>query len=130
MLSKKKNYRDVLAKDLEVDPSTLEGQKWLKDLFGYSGFDSEIADLEKKVEKSEKEKSGTSIGSSKSSSKGSSSSMKVQDYSNKKMNQQQAINQAYTDLEKQIPNFGSLPIDKQDELFFNYLNSSGLYKWV
>lgn len=122
-----KHYRDVLAKDIGTDSSTLSGQKWLEDVLGYTAFDDEVNALEAKVK--EKEKKETSKISS-SSSKSGSSSMKVTDYSNKKMNQSQAINQAYSDLEKQIPNFNNLPLDKQDELFFNYINESGLYKWM
>lgn len=49
-----KNYRDVLAKDLGTDPSSLSGQKWLDDVFGYkSGMDEEIEELETKVRRKE-----------------------------------------------------------------------------
>ena len=47
-----KTYRDVLAEDLGTDPSTINGQKWLDEMFGYkSNLDTDIEDLEKKIKK-------------------------------------------------------------------------------
>lgn len=63
-----KNYRDVLAKDIGTDPSTLQGQKWLDEVYGYrSNMDTEIESLEKKINASEKKKSGNLKGSTKRS---------------------------------------------------------------
>lgn len=36
----------------------------------------------------------------------------------------------YTDLEKKYPNYYNLPSDKQDRLFVQYANDSGLYKYI
>lgn len=47
-----------------------------------------------------------------------------------KYTQEEAIEKAYSDLEKKYPKFNSYSQDKQDKLFFNYLNSSGLYQYV
>ena len=47
-----------------------------------------------------------------------------------KYTQEQAINKAYKDLEKKYPNFNSLPQDTQDLMWMNYMNDSGLYKYV
>lgn len=46
------------------------------------------------------------------------------------MTQAKAIKTAYADLEKKYPNFDDFSIDKQDKLFFDYINSSGLYRWM
>ena len=110
-----KTYRDVLAKDLGTDSSTLNGQKWLKNLFGYnSNLDDEIKDLEKKVKKQKqlvKENSHLK-------------------YASKKMSSEQAIRQGYKDLEKMYPNFNDFSQDKQDKLWIDYMNKSGLYLWA
>ena len=54
----------------------------------------------------------------------------LKDYSNTRMNQRAAISQAYADLEKIYPNFNGLSQKQQDALWLNYINESGLYKWV
>ena len=43
---------------------------------------------------------------------------------------EQAINKAYSDLEKKYPNFNSFAQDKQDRLWMDYVNKSGLYKYI
>lgn len=140
----KSTYREVLAKDLGTDPKSLEGQKWLDEMFAYkTNLDEEYSDLDKKVNKksggNEKPKSETSKRSASSSVKQSQPKSKntinmnpkpLKDYSNTKMSQKKAINQAYDDLEKIYPNFSSLPLKQQDTLWMNYLNASGLYKWT
>ena len=130
-----KAYRDVLAKDLKTDPATLEGQDWLSSVFGYnSNLDIEIEELEKKVKASEKKEKKESKGnpgtSASSGSSSKSSSANEGKYANKKMSETQAIQQAYKDLEKMYPDFDKFPLDKQDQLFFDYMNESGLYKWT
>lgn len=128
-----KTYRDVLAEDLGTDSSSLEGQKWLDDMFGYkSNLDTEVKRLEKKLKGKEKqEKQATAVSkrvtSTSVSNKASSSGEK---YANTKMTQAKAIKTAYADLEKKYPNFDDFSIDKQDKLFFDYINSSGLYRWM
>lgn len=127
----KKNYRDVLAKDLQTDPSLLEGQKWLDDMFGYkTSMDDEYEELKRKID--DKKKSSSEVGSiNKSKNTASISKESYTDkYAKTKMTQKKAIDTAYADLEKLHPNFNKLPIEKQDELFFDYLNESGLYRWV
>lgn len=47
-----------------------------------------------------------------------------------KYTQEQAIEKAYNDLEKKYPNFNDLSEDEQDELWINYVNDSGLYKYI
>ena len=125
-----KTYRDVLAEDLGTNSSSLEGQKWLDDMFGYkSNLDTEIEQLEKKTkEKEKKEKRSSSTEKVRSSS--SSKETVGQKYANTKMSQSKAIETAYADLEKMYPNFDDFSLDKQDKLFFDYLNTSGLDKWV
>ncbi len=50
-----KNYREVLAKDIGVDSSSLVGQKWLDGVLGYkTNIDDEIKELEKKINKKKK----------------------------------------------------------------------------
>lgn len=132
------HFKDVLAKDIGTDRSSIEGQKWLKDVFGYDLFDEDVKDLEKKVkaqEKKDQQKNSkdTAPISSKQNSKPGKVNMNpkpLKDYSGSKMSQKSAINTAYSDLEKIYPNFNDLPLDTQDMLFFNYLNSSGLENWV
>jgi hypothetical protein len=51
-------------------------------------------------------------------------------YKKPKYTQEQAIDKVYADLEKKYPNFNDLPLDQQDTLFFNYANTSGLYKYI
>lgn len=46
-----KVYRDVLAKDLGTDPSTLNGQKWLEGVLYYDYFDEAIATIEADLKK-------------------------------------------------------------------------------
>lgn len=125
-----KTYRDVLAEDLGTDSSSLYGQKWLDDMFGYkSNLDTEIERLEKKMKgKEKKEKRSSSMEKVRSSS--SSKETGGQKYANTKMSQSKAIETAYADLEKMYPNFDDFSLDKQDKLFFDYLNTSGLDKWV
>ena len=129
-----KHYRDVLAKDLETNPSTLEGQKWLNEMFGYrTNLDDEVDRLEKKVKKQEKKnkKAEESYDLGAPSFKGNNKyNVKVKDYTGNKMSSNKAINQAYADLEKQIPNFNNLPIDVQDNLWMAYVNDSGLCNWI
>lgn len=63
-------------------------------------------------------------------------SMGTKSYSSGKHNskpkytQEQALNKVYTDLEKKYPNYYNLPSDKQDRLFVQYANDSGLYKYI
>ena len=45
----KKRYRDVIAKDIGSDPSTLAGQKWLNDLLYYNLYDDIIEYEEKSL---------------------------------------------------------------------------------
>lgn len=47
-----------------------------------------------------------------------------------KYSPEQAINKTYSALEKKYPNFNKLSVEKQDELFFEYASSSGLYKYM
>lgn len=47
-----------------------------------------------------------------------------------KYTQKEAIEKAYEDLEKKYPNFNDFSEDKQDQLFFDYLNESGLYEYI
>lgn len=47
-----------------------------------------------------------------------------------KYTQEQAINKIYEDLEKKYPNYDSFSQDKQDRLFFDYANKSGLYEYI
>lgn len=57
-----KTYRDVLAEDLGTDPSTINGQKWLDEMFGYkSNLDTDIEDLEKKIKNEDKKKKSSSL---------------------------------------------------------------------
>lgn len=122
-----KSYRDVLARDIVTDPKTLEGQEWLKDMFGYTSLDEGVSIAEERVNKKKaSEPSITEIDIKDPDPKDPS----FNKYANTKMSQAKAIETAYNDLEKLYPNFSDLSIDKQDELFFNYLNTSGLYKWV
>ena len=110
-----KTYRDVLAKDLGTDSSTLNGQKWLKNLFGYdNGLDNEIKDLEKKVANQKRLMKENSH----------------KKYANTKMTSNQAMNQAYKDITKKYPDYNKYSQDKQDKIFIDYLNSSGLNLWV
>lgn len=60
----------------------------------------------------------------------SSSENKESKQSKPKYTQEEAINKAYDDLEKKYPNFNSFDQDKQDELFFDYVNDSGLYEYI
>lgn len=115
-----KNYREVLAKDIGVDSSSLVGQKWLDDVLGYkTNIDDEIKELEKKINKKKKSEQNTKISVSSKSS-----------VSQSHMTSKQAIKKAYSDLEKKYPNFNDLPLDKQDKLFIDYINNSGLYKYI
>ena len=120
-----------------TDASTLEGASWLKDVFGYnSNFDKEVEELERKVNgKKPKENRGKEPVSRNvtSRAKDTPSNMDpkpLRDYSKTKMSSQKALAQAYADLEKIYPNFNKFTQDTQDSLFFNYLNSSGLYEWA
>jgi len=132
----KKTYRDVLAEDLGTDSSSLEGQKWLDEMFGYkSNLDVEVKNLEKKIKNKEKKRSSSNssvAGTTKQSkaSKSASTSSSKEKYANTKMSQSKAIKTAYADLEKMYPNFGDFSLDKQDRLFLDYLNSSGLINWI
>lgn len=132
----KKTYRDVLAEDLGTDSSSLEGQKWLDEMFGYkSDLDVQVKALEKKVKNKEKESSSSHSDTvvktdTSKTSKSTSNSDSKEKYANTKMSQSKAIKTAYADLEKMYPNFDDFSLDKQDKLFFDYLNSSGLYKWM
>lgn len=129
-----KTYRDVLAEDLGTDPSTVNGQKWLDEMFGYkSNLDTDIENLEKKIKNEDKKKrSAISTADNKSSdnTRTAASVKSKEKYANTKMSQSKAIKTAYADLEKMYPNFNDFSLDKKDELFFDYLNTSGLYKWV
>ena len=109
-----KNYRNVLAKSLKTDPSTLTGQKWLGDLFGYKAFDKEVENYEKKVANQKRLMKENSH----------------KKYANTKMTSDQAMNQAYKDITKKYPDYNKYSQDKQDKLFNDYLNSSGLNLWV
>ena len=51
-------------------------------------------------------------------------------YGRTKMSSSKAIKTAYKDLEKMYPKFNDMPQDKQDKLFFDYINESGLYRWL
>ena len=132
-------YREALAKDMGTDPSTLVGQKWLEGLLNYDVFDEDIKDTEKKISKKENKKSeskkqtASSAVATKESKSRNSINMNpkpLKDYSNTRMNQRAAISQAYADLEKIYPNFNGLSQRQQDALWLNYINESGLYKWV
>ena len=48
----------------------------------------------------------------------------------KQLTQEQALSNAYTYLKKKYPNFNTYPQEKQDKLFIDYVNSSGLYKYI
>lgn len=92
-----KHYRDVLAKDIGTDPSSIKGQKWLNDVFGYSSFDEQVSDLEKKVTannltnkvKKNTEKQETSDGKYRIKSE-------IEDYGEK---QKKELRSAYSDKE-------------------------------
>ena len=62
--------------------------------------------------------------------KKTSSEPKKVDSNKPKYTQKQAINKIYNDLEKKYPNFNSFSQDKQDRLFFDYANKSGLYEYI
>lgn len=47
-----------------------------------------------------------------------------------KYTQKQAIDKVYSDLEKKYPDFDSFDQDKQDKLFMDYANKSGMYKYI
>lgn len=47
-----------------------------------------------------------------------------------KYTQEQAIAKGYTDLEKKYPNFNDFDQDTQDRLWMDYMNESGLYRYV
>jgi hypothetical protein len=47
-----------------------------------------------------------------------------------KYTQEQAIAKGYSDLEKKYPNFNDFDQDTQDKLWMNYMNESGLYRYV
>lgn len=57
---------------------------------------------------------------------------KTKESSNKKpkYTQEQAINKVYDDLEKKYPDFNSFSQEKQDQLWMDYANESGLYKYI
>lgn len=123
----KKNYREVLAEDIGTDEASLKGQKWLDLMLGYrNSLDKEVADLEKKVKNQHKEQAKTEKQTKSNSENGSSK----EKYAKTKMSQEKAIKTAYDDLEKMHPDFNKLPLDKQDELFFDYINESGLSRWM
>lgn len=47
-----------------------------------------------------------------------------------KYTQEQAIDKVYSDLEKKYPNFNKMSPDKQDELFMDYAEESGLMDYM
>lgn len=47
-----------------------------------------------------------------------------------KYSQSQAINKVYSGLEKKYPNFNKLSQDRQDVLFMQYANETGMYKYL
>lgn len=51
-------------------------------------------------------------------------------YANKSFSAEQAIDKAYEDLEKLIPNYHDLSQDDQDRLWMEYSNRTGLYKYT
>lgn len=131
-----KNYYDVLAEDIETDPLTLKGREWIDEMpYGHKLFtdalDDEISALEKKVNDQDSDKKNKP--SAKSATNVTSAKIKKESYNNKyantKMTEEQAIKTAYRDLEKMYPNFDDLPLEKQDQLFIDYMNESGLYRW-
>lgn len=125
-----KNYYDVLAEDIESDPDTLKGQKWIDEMkFSHKlvtdQLDAEIESIKQQIkDKAESEKR------MKSYKERWKSNNVTEKYANKKMEASEAFERAYDDLEKLHSNFYDLPQDLQDELFWEYLNESGLYRWV
>lgn len=51
-------------------------------------------------------------------------------YANKSFTAEQAIDKAYEDLERLIPNYHDLSQDDQDRLWMEYSNRTGLYKYT
>lgn len=131
-----KTYRDVLAEDLRTDSSTLDGQKWLEEMYGYkSNLDDAVEELEKKVKDKEKKNNSSVISTSKSKDAdvpyaNNGIDPSTEKYGRTKMSESKAIKTAYADLEKIHKNFNDLPMDKQDELFIDYVNKTGLYRWM
>jgi len=130
----KKNFVETLAKDMKTDPKTIVGKEWLNEMVFYNtSADDDVKELEKKVKKQkEKENKKNKQNDSKTSPNNDPDYIdpRSEKYGTKKMSSKKAISTAYSDLEKQYPNFNDLPLSKQDELFWNYINSSGLYRWM
>lgn len=134
------HYRDVLAKDIGTDPSSLKGQKWLDDVIGYrTNFDKEIEDLERKIKGPEQEKKKevtkekavrAEPAKQKEKKPADMHPKPLKDYSKTKMSAEDAFSQVYEDLEKIYPNFNNFSQKMQDSLFINYINDSNLYKWT
>lgn len=128
----KRNYRDVLAKDIGSDEASLRGQSWLNSMYNYNLIETDVAELEAKV-RSKKEKASHIPKQSKKDPVSSSPKQQStgEKYANTKMSREKAYETLNRDLEKKYgEEFWDLPYDKQNELMMEYANSSGLYRWM
>lgn len=125
-----KGYQDVLVKNLGNFPSDnkKDVHEFLKQYgLGYSAWenpDDIITDDQREKWDADKKKAESKTVKINMNPK------PLKDYSNTKMSSNKAMAKAYGDLEKIYPNFDSLSTEQQDTLWINYMNESGLYKWM